>query len=373
VRVLYVSKAMIVSAHRDKLRALAGRVELDAVVPERWGPQRAAARDDEPWLRTAAARGHGHNHTHLYRGAGRLVRRDAIDLVHIDEEPYSAVTAQLARHCRNGRVPFVFFAWQNLPKRIPGPFRALRRYVFSRAAGAIAGTASAADVLRAWGYEGALAVIPQMGVDTGRFHADPEARAAIRRRIGARETDFVIGFGGRLVREKGVHLLLEAVAGMDGARTLLMGDGPERTALERAAARSGAADRIHFAGAIASDEMPRWLAACDVLALPSLTTNAWAEQFGRVLVEAMACDVTVIGSDSGEIPRVIGDAGRVVPEGDVAALRATLSRLAASPAERAELAARGRRRVIERYTNEHIVDRTVAFYREVLSNGGAPA
>jgi len=367
VRVLYVSKAMAVPAYRDKLRALGGLVELRAIVPERWGAQSAEPRDDEPWLRTARAHAHGHNHLHVYSRARRLLEQNPADLVHIDEEPYSAVTAQLARHCHRRRVPFLFFAWQNLAKRIPAPFRALRRYVFERAAGGIAGTAAAMTVLRGWGYDGDLAVIPQMGIDPVRFRPDRAARAATRRRIGVGEDDFVVGFGGRLTGEKGVHVLLDAVAGIDGAVLLFMGDGPERAPLERSARRAGAADRVRFAGSVSSEEMPRWLVACDVLVLPSLTTRGWAEQFGRVLVEAMACGVTVVGSDSGEIPRLIGDAGLIVPEGDAAALRASLVRLRTSPAERARLAERGRRRAGHEYGNACIAARTAAFYRELLN------
>ena len=70
-----------------------------------------------------------------------------------------------------------------------------------------------------------------------------------------------------------------------------------------------------------STEVPAVLRALDVLVLPSLTTPSWKEQFGRVLQEAMACAIPVVGSDSGEIPHVIGDAGLVTPEGDAAALR----------------------------------------------------
>lgn len=372
MRVLYVSKAMVASAYRDKLHALAALVELQAVVPERWDSRGVEpASDAEPWLRTARTRGRSHNHFHTYVGARRLIALAAADLVHIDEEPYSAVTAQLARHCRRRGIPFVFFAWQNLPKRIPAPFRALRRYVFTHAAGGIAGTAAAADVLRGWGYEGPLAVIPQMGVDAGRFHPDAAARRQARLHIGAMDGDFVVGFGGRIVREKGVHVLAHAVAGLDCGRLLVLGAGPERAALEREAARAGIAERIHFAGPVPSSQMPLWLPACDVLVLPSLTTRTWAEQFGRVLIEAMACGVPVIGSDSGEIPGVIGDAGIVVPEGDAVALRSALVRLSSSPAERALLSERGRRRVLQHYTNAGIADRTVAFYREIVRAGVA--
>jgi glycosyltransferase involved in cell wall biosynthesis len=79
------------------------------------------------------------------------------------------------------------------------------------------------------------------------------------------------------------------------------------------------------------------------VAVPSRTTRTWAEQFGRVLVEAMLCGRPVVGYESGEIGWVIRTAGGglVVPEGDVGALAAALARLQHSPGERAELAARG--------------------------------
>jgi quercetin dioxygenase-like cupin family protein len=93
--------------------------------------------------------------------------------------------------------------------------------------------------------------------------------------------------------------------------------------------------------------VPSRLAQLDALVLPSLTRPNWKEQFGRVLVEAMACGVPVVGSDSGEIPRVIGQAGLSFPEGDAGALRASLAELMGSERRRAELGARGRIRVLE--------------------------
>ena len=320
----------------------------------------------------------GHNHLHLYRRPGAVLDGFRPDLVHVDEEPYSAVTFQLLRLCRRRGVPAVFFAWQNLDKRLPPPFGLLRAHVFRRAAGAIAGTEAAAAVLRRAGYCGPLAVIPQFGVDPDRFRPDPAARAEVRARLGLGPADFLVGFGGRLVPEKGVHVLLDAAARLPAARLLFLGDGPERPRLEARARRAGLRDRVRFAGRVPSLAVPRWLAACDVVVLPSLRRAGWAEQFGRILVEAMACGVPVVGSASGEIPKVIGDAGRVVPEGDDAALARALAALAGRPGERARLGARGRARVLERFTHERIAAETAAFYRAVLdaargrAEGGGP-
>jgi glycosyltransferase involved in cell wall biosynthesis len=376
VRVLYVSKASVVAAYRDKLHALAEHASVMAIVPERWGPVRAlvdappagaqSADDDGVRIRTARALLHGHNHLHVYRGARTLVRAAAPDIVHIDEEPYSAVTFQLALACRRAGVPFVFFAWQNLHKRLPPPFGMMRRYVFARAAAGIAGTRRAAAVLHNAGWHGETAVIPQLGVSPARFRPEPMQRVAVRRRLGMAADAFVAGFAGRLVPEKGVDLLLDAAASLDGAHVLVIGDGPERRSLADRAARLGIAERTHFVAAVASTAMPAWLNALDVLVLPSRSSRGWTEQFGRVLIEAMACRVPVAGAASGEIPTVIGDAGLLFDEGDVAQIRSHLERLRDSSTLRWTLGERGRARVLAEFTQERIARETAALYAAVL-------
>lgn len=367
MKVLYVSKALVVAAYRDKLRALAAHAEVSALVPDRWSGEPVEPGDD-PRLRieTRAVLFRGHNHLHVYRGARRTLERIRPELVHIDEEPYSAVTFQFARLCRRLGVPAICFGWQNLDKRLPPPFGAMRARVFRSMAGAIAGTQQAGEVLRRAGYRGRMAVIPQFGVDAARFAPDPEARRRVRALIGAAEDEFVIGFGGRLVREKGVHLLLDAVRALPGARLVVLGEGPERARLEADARGAGLAGRVHFAGRVPSLDVARWLPAFDALALPSLRRPGWVEQFGRILVEAMSCGVPVVGSASGEIPRVIGDGGLVVPEGDVRALTAALGELAGRPETRAELSRRARCRVLAHFTQERVAAETAGFYRMVL-------
>lgn len=367
MKVLYVSKALTVAAYRDKVRALAAHADVRAVMPERWG--RDGVEPDGgrfPAVETRPALLHGHNHLHVYRRAADLFEPDAPDLVHIDEEPYSAACFQLARLCRRRGVPAVFFAWQNLDKRLPPPFGAMRRYVFRSVAGAIAGTERARAVLELAGWRGPAAVIPQFGVDPERFRPDADARRRTRERLGIGAAEFVIGFGGRLVREKGVHVLIEAMGALPDARLVLVGGGPERPRLERAASRAGIAHRVRFAGRVPSLEMPRWLAAFDALALPSLSAAGWVEQFGRILVEAMACGVPVVGSDAGEIPRVIGDAGRTVPEGDTGALADAMAGLAARPGDRRALGRRARDRVRRLFSQERVAAETVDFYRTLL-------
>ncbi|MGH7334338.1 MAG: glycosyltransferase [Candidatus Rokuibacteriota bacterium] len=162
-----------------------------------------------------------------------------------------------------------------------------------------------------------------------------------------------IGYVGRLVPEKGVDLLIDAAEPLD-VQLLIVGDGPERSSLERCVAAWPPGKAV-FTGAIAHHAVPDYLAALDALVLPSRSTIAWAEQFGHVLIEAMAAGVPVVGSASAAIPEVVADAGLLFPEGDVEALRARLRMVLTDDGLRGSLIERGRARVARRYTHEVIV------------------
>jgi glycosyltransferase involved in cell wall biosynthesis len=205
---------------------------------------------------------------------------------------------------------------------------------------------------------GGLSVIPQFGVDPELF--SPANHPATQ--------PFRIGYaGGRLVREKGIDILLRAVAGLPGNWKLhVLGSGPDKLRLQALAREMSIDARVRFDSPIPSTEVPQYLRQLDLVVLPSITRPNWKEQFGRVLVEAMACEVPVIGSNSGEIPNVIGDAGLIFPEGDVAALRAHIESLQRDPARRRELGRRGRARVLEHFTQARIAAETYAAYRAIL-------
>jgi glycosyltransferase involved in cell wall biosynthesis len=112
--------------------------------------------------------------------------------------------------------------------------------------------------------------------------------------------------------------------------------------------------------------MPALMRSFDAVLLPSLTLPGWKEQFGRVLVEAMASGVPVVGSDSGEIPRVTGKGGVIVPEGDEDALAGALFRLYSDAGLRADLGKRGRERVLKHFTHARIAQGTLEAYSAAL-------
>jgi glycosyltransferase involved in cell wall biosynthesis len=183
----------------------------------------------------------------------------------------------------------------------------------------------------------------------------------------------VIGYAGRLVPEKGVSDLLHAAVQLSGAWEMrLLGSGPERRALQKLAHALGIAEQVRFEGQVLSGEMPDHLAGLHALVLPSRSQPNWVEQFGRILIEAMASGVPAIGSDSGEIPNVIGEAGLIYPEGDVDALREHLQSLIDDPDRWMILAQSGCDRARTHYSQAQVAARTVEVYREVLSGSERP-
>ena len=153
----------------------------------------------------------------------------------------------------------------------------------------------------------------------------------------------------------------------DDYRLILLGAGPGRATLIQLATECGLGNRLTVLPWMPSTEFPNFLHTLDTLVLPSISKPNWIEQFGRVLVEAMACGVPVVGSTCGEIPNVIGDAGLIFPEGEVEALAQTLRRLQTDSTLRAELQRKGRQRVLERFTQKRIAEETVKVYRKMLT------
>jgi len=302
-------------------------------------------------------------------GLGRALRELQPDIFDCYEEPFSLAMGQAlalrARHAPRARL--LFYSAQNIHKRYPPPFCLFEQWAFRTAAAAYVCSSGAGAVLRAKGYRGDLRLIP-LGVDPAVFAPRPPAeRLPLCAALGLDPARPVIGYLGRLHPEKGIRVLLEAVAGLPGAQLALLGDGPQRAALAAAAAAGGLAGRVHFFGAVPRPDLPRYLVCCDALAVPSLTTPTWKEQFGRIIVEAALCGVPVVGSSSGSIPELIGETGIVVPEGDAAALRAALTGLLADPVRARALAAAARTRALTGFTWERVAAQRLALYREVLA------
>jgi glycosyltransferase involved in cell wall biosynthesis len=368
VKVLMVSKSQVLGAYHGKLRELAKLgVDLTVIVPPRWGNQAIEIRDSTDYkIRVVPCTFSGSNHFYFYRS--RIGPLDA-DLVHLEEEPWSLATYQFVRTCVKEHKPFVFFTWQNIDKSYPPPFSYFERFSFKHASVGIAGTEEARDLLRTRSFSGPIAVIPQLGIDPNFFCRRDVSDLKSELGLAGR---FVLGYIGRIVPEKGIADLIQSLASLPKhCILLLVGDGKFRRTAEQLAEQLGVTSRVRWIPQVSSLRVPDYMNILDVLVLPSRTTRGWREQFGRVLVEAMACETPVVGSSSAEIPKVIGQAGLVFPEGDVAALTEQLRSLYDGPGLAACLGAKGRARVLERFTHRRIAEETVKVYRQVFSGATA--
>jgi glycosyltransferase involved in cell wall biosynthesis len=199
------------------------------------------------------------------------------------------------------------------------------------------------DALRdkavAQGYPAERTVTHHLGIDLDRFRPQ-----------GTPEPGLILHVG-RLVEKKGTAVLLDAMARLGPeARLVVIGDGPERAALERRAAALGG--RVRFLGALPRDEVLAWMRRAWTLAVPSLTArDGDAEGLPTVLLEAAACGVPAVGSRHSGIPEAIdhGTSGLLVPGGDAEALGAALAAILAEPDLRARMSAAARALVEVRF------------------------
>lgn len=368
MRVLMISKTFVSSTSQRKLEELAKcpGVELTLVTPSYWrsddGSKQVLERLYTQGYRmivTPMAL-NGHFHTYFYPRLGQIMREVRPQILHIDEEAYNLAAFQAMHLARRQHIPALFVAWQNLYRKYPLPFRQIELYNYHHAAIAIAGSPDVAEVLKRKGFNATIRIIP--------LSIDPQIyRRSAPRPLRAAGVPFTLGYVGRLKEEKGLALLVEALANLpEYCRVVFIGHGPMKGELEEQAAHLGVADRVTFKDAIPPQEVPIEMQQMDAFVLPSLTRPNWMEQFGRVLIEAMACETPVIGSSSGEIPNVIGDAGLIFQEGNVQQLCARVRQLMDDPALYARLATQGRQRVIENYSQERIARQTYEVYLEMM-------
>ncbi|PDW03312.1 glycosyl transferase family 1 [Candidatus Viridilinea mediisalina] len=410
----------MVGAYQRKLEEIARLgVALTALVPSSWveprvGRLRLERRFTQGYqLEALPIALNGQHHIHFYPTLGAVLRRLRPQVLHIDEESFNLATFQAMRLGVALGARCCFYNYANINRYYPPPFNLFERYNLRHASHALACNQEAAAIIRRHGFTGPLTIVPQFGVDPELFQpvgssppasshpaSPPPAASPLASSPPASSpptsapptsappasapptsapptssppasppptTRLTIGYLGRLVPEKGLLDLVAAFAALPAHVHLrLIGDGSQRSQLEQRAAALGLSQRIAIMPAVNSTAVPAALRALDILVLPSRTTPSWKEQFGRILIEAMSCGVPVVGSNSGEIPHVIGDAGLIFAEGDIAALRSQLMRLVEDAPLRHQLAQRGRQRVLTHYTQAAIAQRHVAIYRDML-------
>ena len=209
--------------------------------------------------------------------------------------------------------------------------RATRTAALRRARRIVVPSAYLREIALGWGLQpNRVVVIPNPAPPLADLPSREEARAV----LGI--TRPTLGTAGRLTAQKALGDALAAVARVDGVSLVVLGDGPERAALERRSAELGLTRRVRFLGAGTRDEVVRLFRAVDAV----LLTSAW-ENLPHTLLEALAVGTPVIATAVGGVPEVVrdGENGLLVPPGDVEAIAAAIERLLGDASLRAALAA----------------------------------
>jgi glycosyltransferase involved in cell wall biosynthesis len=387
MKILVASHTYIVDLNCEKLRALAKLepdIEVTVVVPKKWRPGGVQNKIIETEYRNEGSfkivpvSNFSQNHQGLLTfGADLLglLNQFRPDIIHVEQGSRGlAYTEMIILNKLLGlKAKNVFFTWWNLPYELKLPIELLEKFNLKNSDGIISGNQDGADILRQRGYQGNIKVLPQLGVDETLFKPKPQPELAAK--LGIDKNDFVVGFVGRFVPEKGLLTLLKALVSIKEKswKLLLLGRGDLREELVKITAENNLQDKVIFIESVPHDEVANYINLMNTLVLPSettykvktLTAVGWKEQFGHVLIEAMACKVPVIGSDSGEIPYVIGDAGLVFPEGNNQALANCLSQLIENPNLADDLGMKGYEKAMVQYTNKAVAQQQYEFYQEL--------
>jgi rhamnosyl/mannosyltransferase len=278
--------------------------------------------------------------------------RRRADVIHL-HHPHPL--ADVASLLRSKRTPLV--VTQHQDGRRPG-YKLLARSVLRRAAAVVVPSrAHLALSQELEGFENKLEVIP-FGIDETRWADVP------RRPLDAPPKAIFIG---RLVKFKGIDVLLRALERVPDLRLDIVGGGPEGPRLKTLTQALALADRVRFFGEYPDDDLPRRMAEADFLVLPSVTID---EMFGLVVLEAMAASRPVITTAVPTGVREVnlpGETGLEVPVHDVRSLAEALDTLARDPFKREKMGDAGRQRVEKLFTRQLMTERHLALYERVVA------
>lgn len=399
MKVLIVSHPCATAANQAvfaEIRRITGW-DMRLVVPSNWRDEFGNVLDQKEWpglegrILKVPVVFNGNIILHFYRMSwSAYLKREAFDVIYMHHEPYALATGQVCLANAQQQTPaaFGFYSAQNISKSYPPPFSWIEHLVHrsSRFCFPVSGTV--ADVLDGRKTRASRTICPlpvdpsvyyprEVGASpisetqrtagilpasdtmrSGRPRSFPEPQPITREPGGA-----AIGYVGRLVESKGLATLAKALEKLQDLawHFHVIGTGDYRATFERLLADAGIPERVSFHGFIPHLKTPEYLSAFDLLVVPSETQTSWKEQFGRVIVEAMACGTPVVGSDSGEIPVLIraSGGGLVFPERDAGALSACIRSLIEQPELRRQMAENGKNWVGESATLE-VVARKMA-------------
>lgn len=340
--------------------------KLTIVTPANWKTKYGSTLSPESWpdyqgeLLSIPVWLSGNIPLHIYQATfTKLLKELQPDFIYVHQEPYGIQTAQVyLANSLSINKPISFFTWQNILKHYPVGFSQIEKLVYKKSHVAFTGSNSAAEVLRKKGYKGKCAMLPP-GIDPD-IYTYVARSLELKASLLKADNEVIIGYLGRIVAQKGLKTLIQALHKIQELpwRLVMVGTGEYQPEFERIADELEFSHRISYLGYVPHTEAPRYLSAFDLLVLPSETQSNWKEQFGRVIIESMACNTPVIGSSSGEIPRIIEftKGGLTFPERQPQALAKQLTKLITDRDLRLSLGEQGRKAILQTYTNSSLAN-----------------
>ena len=317
-------------------------------------------------LKTHLARSHM-TYLHSPPSMVEILNKFQPDVIHIEEEPQALITVETIalQRVRARSATVTLFSWDNLLRHRRFPLGAVKRkmrsYSLARVAEVICGNRRAAELLNAEGlFSGLIDVFPQYGLDVAEHR--PGIESELRAELGL-EGSVVVGYIGRLVPEKGLRLLIDALGHLSSHpwKLLLVGAGPFESEI-RERWMADFPGRIVLVEAVPQSQVARYLRCVDIFVLASYSTPSWMEQFGLTLAQAMLVGVASIGSASGAIPEVLGPGGLLFEEGQVEGLERDLESPLVSPERREQVGTLVREFALRNYITEHVAARYLAAF-----------
>jgi len=296
------------------------------------------------------------------------------DVIH-SADTHHLFSLQAARAKKKSGAKLVLTVWENIPflDEKYGVPRHISREVINNTDVFLPVTDKSKEMLLIEGIpEEKIVVIPQP-VDLQKFKPQLKNKNLLAK-LGCAKGQPVILFIGRLHKTKGVEFLLFALkrllqdesVGDLSPKVLIAGTGTRETSLKKLTEKLRITQNVVMCGGLQHEELVEYYAAADIFVLPSIPAEEWQEQFGMVLVEAMACGKPIVSTLSGSIPDVVGDAGLLVQPADFYSLYLALKQLILNPELIAQYGHKARERAESVFNQTKSAEETAGIYRSLV-------
>jgi L-malate glycosyltransferase len=374
MKILVISHTYIASINREKWKIFSktySDIQLKVLIPKKWKATLFDIDAGDVSLDTAQnlefialdikSSGNEVLYRYKFRELAKILKNFQPNIIHVEQgdNAFSYFqTILLAKiFCRKAK--FTFFTWINWKQKRSLKYKIFWSWIekfnlfFSDAA--IVGNDAARAILQDKNFKKPIKILCQLGVNENFFKPT----------LNIKEKK-LIGYVGRLVPEKGVFLLVDAFEKLAKIflnwNLVFVGNGLAEKELQNYVINKKLESRVEFREAVLHEKIGYVLNELEILVLPSYDTSEWMEQFGHILIEAMACKVPVIGSCAGQIPQVIADAGLIFEQKNIFELEQTLKKLIQDDFLRKSLGEQGFIRYKENFSYQIVAENTHSFW-----------